>query len=327
MVKGRIVVTGGAGFLGSHLCERALNDGYGVICVDNLLTGRLANIAHLMAAEEFAFVECDVADYAYHGGDLVAILHFASAASPADYLRVPVETLLTGALGTRRMLEIARERDARFLLASTSEVYGDPQVHPQPESYWGHVNPIGPRSCYDEAKRFAEALTTAYRGVHGTDTAIVRLFNTFGPRMRAHDGRAIPTLISQALAGEPMTVTGDGLQTRSICYVDDLVEGVFRMLWSDHPGPCNLGSTYEISMLDLARLIRDLVGSDAPIVHVGRPTDDPRVRRPDIALAAKILSWEPSVSMVDGLRSTIRWFAAQSASVIGAPTPASGRRP
>lgn len=304
----RAVVTGGAGFLGSHLCERLLADGYDVVCLDNFLTGQPANVEQLLEKPGFRLVRCDVTDYVHVGGPVDAVLHFASPASPIDYLQLPIETLEVGSVGTLHALGLAREKRARFLLASTSEVYGDPLVHPQPETYWGNVNPVGPRGVYDEAKRFAEALTMAYRSAHGLDTAIVRIFNTFGPRMRPNDGRAIPTFIRQALRGEPLTVAGTGDQTRSVCYVDDTVAGILAMLASDHPGPVNLGNPHELSMLELARWIIELTGSTSSIEHIGRPADDPGVRRPDIALAAKLLDWSPRFSVEAGLRRTIEWF-------------------
>ncbi|REF36130.1 UDP-glucuronic acid decarboxylase family protein [Thermasporomyces composti] len=304
----RAVVTGGAGFLGSHLCERLLDEGYEVVCLDNFLTGRPDNVAHLVERPGFRLIRCDVTDYVHVPGAVDAVLHFASPASPIDYLQLPIHTLKVGSIGTLHALGLARDKGARFLLASTSEVYGDPLVHPQPETYWGNVNPVGPRGVYDEAKRFAEALTMAYRSTHGLNTAIVRIFNTFGPRQRPSDGRAIPTFVRQALKGEPLTVAGDGSQTRSICYVDDMVEGIVRMLHSDHPGPMNLGNPHELSILDLAMWIRDLAGSSSEVVFVPRPEDDPGVRQPDIALARQVLGWEPKVPVEDGLRRTIAWF-------------------
>ncbi len=303
----RVVVTGGAGFLGSHLCERLLTEGCEVVALDNLLTGSPVNIARLLSHERFRFIRCDITDYIHVPGAVDRVLHFASPASPVDYLQLPIETLKVGSIGTLHALGLAREKGARLLLASTSETYGDPKIHPQPESYWGHVNPVGPRGVYDEAKRYAEALTTAYRTFHGVDTTIVRIFNTFGPRMRGNDGRAIPTFIRQALAGEPLTVSGDGSQTRSVCYVDDLVEGVFRLLSSDHPGPMNLGNPEEMSVLELARLVLDVTGSDSPITFVPRPQDDPHVRQPDISLAREVLGWEPAFSVLDGLARTVAW--------------------
>jgi dTDP-glucose 4,6-dehydratase len=310
---GRVVVTGGAGFLGSHLCERLLLEGYSVTCLDNFLTGSPSNLAHLLEHPGFRLVRADVTDYIHVPGPVDAVLHFASPASPVDYLQLPIATMKVGSIGTMHALGLAKEKGARFLLASTSEAYGDPQVHPQPEAYWGHVNPVGPRGVYDEAKRFAEAITMAYRRTHRVDTAIVRIFNTFGPRMRLHDGRAIPTFIRQALSGEPITVAGDGEQTRSICYVDDLVEGIVRLLRSDLPGPVNIGNPHEVSMLNLAVWIRDLTGSRSVIEHIERPVDDPTVRQPDITLARVALAWRPQVSIADGLERTIAWFRASMA--------------
>jgi dTDP-glucose 4,6-dehydratase len=304
----RAVITGGAGFLGSHLAERLLDDGYEVLCLDNFLTGRPSNVDHLLEREGFRLVRCDVSEYIHVGGPVDVVLHFASPASPIDYLQLPIHTLKVGSIGTLHALGLAKEKGARFLIASTSETYGDPQVHPQPETYWGHVNPVGPRGVYDEAKRFAEALTMAYRNTHGVDTAIVRIFNTFGPRMRASDGRAIPNFIRQALRNEPLTVAGDGTQTRSVCYVDDLIEGIVRLLHSGHPGPMNIGNPQELSMLELAELVRDLTGATSPIEFVERPQDDPTVRQPDITLARDCLAWEPKIDLVDGLGRTLAWF-------------------
>jgi dTDP-glucose 4,6-dehydratase len=308
MTRPRAVVTGGAGFLGSHLCERLLHGGYAVLCLDDLSTGRAANVAHLAGVGPFRLVQTDVTETVHVEGDVDAVLHFASPASPIDYLRMPIETLRVGSVGTLHALDLAREKGARFLLASTSETYGDPLVHPQPETYWGHVNPVGPRGVYDEAKRFAEAATMAYRRSRGVDTAIVRIFNTHGPRMRPDDGRAVPTFVQQALAGEPLTVAGDGRQTRSIQYVDDLVEGCLRLLHSTLAGPVNIGNPQEVSIAELAGLVRDLTGSTSPVVHVPRPEDDPTVRRPDITLAREQLGWAPGVDLADGLRRTIAWF-------------------
>src|SRR5918993_3732058 len=302
------VVTGGAGFLGSHLCDRLIADGVRVTCLDNFLTGSPDNVAHLRSNERFRLDRTDVTDYLHVPGPVDLVLHFASPASPADYLRLPIETMKVGSIGTLHALGLAKDKDARFVLASTSEAYGDPQVHPQPETYWGHVNPVGPRGVYDEAKRFAEALTMAYRRTHDVDTAIVRIFNTHGPRMRPHDGRAIPTFLSQALVGEALTVAGDGSQTRSIQYVDDLVEGVLRMLGSTLAGPVNIGNPHEVSITELAALVCELTGSGSEVVHVPRPEDDPTVRRPDITLARAALGWEPQVGLADGLRRTIAWF-------------------
>jgi dTDP-glucose 4,6-dehydratase len=304
----RVAITGGAGFLGSHLCERLLADGAEVICVDNFVTGRPENVEHLVTNRRFHLIDRDVTEFLHVPGPLDAVLHFASPASPVDYYRLPIETLMVGSAGTRNALGLASAKGARFLLASTSEAYGDPKVHPQPESYWGNVNPVGPRSMYDEAKRFAEALTMAYRKARGVDTGIVRIFNTYGPRMRADDGRAIPTFISQALRGEEITVAGDGSQTRSCCYVDDLVEGILRLLWSDLPGPVNIGNPHELSILDTAVLVRDLCGSRAPITFIPRPVDDPTVRQPDITIARGKLGWEPKVDVDAGLARTIEWF-------------------
>jgi dTDP-glucose 4,6-dehydratase len=304
----RAVVTGGAGFLGSHLCHRLLADGYQVTCLDNFLTGAPTNVDHLLEHDRFRLVRADVSDFVHVVGPVDVVLHFASPASPVDYLQLPIHTLKVGSIGTLHALGLAKEKRARFLLASTSEVYGDPQVHPQPEHYWGNVNPVGPRGVYDEAKRFAEALTMAYRQTHGIDTAIVRIFNTFGPRMRPDDGRAIPTFIRQALNNEPLTVAGDGSQTRSVCYVDDLVEGIVRLLHSSLHGPVNIGNPHEMSVLELAKWIRTLAGSSSPIEFVPRPQDDPTVRQPDISFARSALGWEPKVALEDGLLTTIEWF-------------------
>ncbi len=304
----RTVVTGGAGFLGSHLCERLVGEGHEVVALDNFLTGTPANVAHLMESDRFRLIRADITDYVHVPGPVDQVLHFASPASPIDYLELPIETMKVGSIGTLHALGLAKEKGARLLLASTSETYGDPQVHPQPESYWGHVNPVGPRGVYDEAKRFAEALTMAYRRTHDVDTAIVRIFNTHGPRMRPKDGRAIPAFASQALTGQPITVAGDGSQTRSIIYVDDLVTGLLKLLRSDLAGPVNIGNPHEVSVLHLAETIRDLTGSSSEIVFIDRPTDDPSVRQPDITLAREALGWEPTVGFEDGLRRTIAWF-------------------
>ncbi len=304
----RVVVTGGAGFLGSHLCQRLLADGCEVVAIDNFLTGSPANVEHLLEHERFRLVRADITDYLHVPGPVDQVLHFASPASPIDYLKLPIETLKVGSIGTLHALGLAKEKGARFLLASTSETYGDPQVHPQPETYWGHVNPVGPRSVYDEAKRYAEALTMAYRRAHGVDTVVLRIFNTYGERMRPNDGRAIPTFIRQALAGEPLTVAGDGAQTRSVCYVDDLVEGILRLLRSELAGPVNIGNPYELSVLALAERIVALAGSSSEIRFIPRPEDDPSVRQPDITLARTKLGWEPRVSLDDGLTRTIDWF-------------------
>jgi dTDP-glucose 4,6-dehydratase len=304
----RAVVTGGAGFIGSHLCERLLAAGGDVVCVDNFLTSSPENIRHLREVPGFEFVHADVNRGLKVEGPVDSVLHLASPASPVDYMRLPLETLRAGSEGTWNALDLAVDKEARFLLSSTSESYGDPQVHPQPEGYWGHVNPVGPRSVYDEAKRFAEALTAAYRRCCGLDAKIVRIFNTFGPRMRPDDGRAIPTFIRQALRGEPLTVTGDGSQTRSLCYVDDLVEGLMRMLGSDQPGPVNLGNPHEVSMYELAQWIVKLTGSGSSLTLVSRPQDDPERRRPDITLARETLGWQPETSVEHGLRETIDCF-------------------
>nr|WP_198946307.1 UDP-glucuronic acid decarboxylase family protein [Pseudofrankia asymbiotica] len=307
----RVAIAGGAGFLGSHLCERLLADGAEVICVDNFVTGRPENVEHLLTNRRFRLIDRDITEYLHVPGPLDAVLHLASPASPVDYARLPVETLMVGSVGTHHALGLARAKGARFLLASTSEAYGDPKVHPQPETYWGNVNPVGPRSMYDESKRFAEALTMAYRNSRDVNTGIVRIFNTYGPRMRAHDGRAIPTFIAQALRGEPITVAGDGSQTRSVCYVDDLIEGIVRMLWSDECGPVNIGNPHELTILETAELVLRLCGSDAPITFIPRPVDDPSVRQPDITLARERLGWEPKIGVEDGLVRTIEWFASQ----------------
>jgi dTDP-glucose 4,6-dehydratase len=304
----RVLVTGGAGFLGSHLCEHLLADGCEVLAYDNLLTGHIENVEPLLGHPRFSFEHYDVTNYLYVSGDLDAILHFASPASPADFERLPIQILKVGSLGTHKALGLAKEKRARFLLASTSECYGDPEVNPQPETYWGNVNPIGIRGVYDEAKRFAEAMTMAYQRHHGVDVRIARIFNTFGPRMQIHDGRAIPTFFCQALRGEPITVFGDGSQTRSFCYVDDLVEGILRLLRSDHVGPVNVGNPTEMSLLAMARRIVEITGSSSEIVFRPLPADDPKVRRPDISLARRVLGWEPRISIEDGLRRTHDYF-------------------
>jgi dTDP-glucose 4,6-dehydratase len=307
----RAVVTGGAGFLGSHLCEHLLDRDVEVVCLDNFLTGSPENVLHLMERPGFRLLRCDVTDYVHVPGDVDLVLHFASPASPLDYLKMPIETLKVGSLGTLHTLGLAHEKGARYVLASTSEVYGDPLQHPQDESYWGNVNPVGPRGVYDEAKRFSEAMTTAYRTSKGTDTGIVRIFNTYGPRMRPDDGRAIPAFIGQALSGRPLTVAGDGSQTRSICFVDDTVRGILAMAFSSHAGPVNIGNPDELSMLRLAEWIVELTGSDSAIEFIDLPVDDPKVRRPDTARAAQLLGWRPTVPSEDGLRATVAWFAAQ----------------
>ncbi|HEX7354282.1 MAG TPA: UDP-glucuronic acid decarboxylase family protein [Mycobacteriales bacterium] len=313
----RAVVTGGAGFLGSHLCTRLLGRGYEVIALDSFLTGTPVNVEHLLQDPCFTLVRCDVTDYVHVPGPVDAVLHFASPASPIDYLELPIETMKVGSIGTLHALGLAKEKGARFLVASTSEVYGDPQVHPQPETYWGHVNPVGPRGVYDEAKRFGEALTMAYRNTHGVNTALVRIFNTYGPRMRPRDGRAIPTFITQALRGEPITVAGDGSQTRSVCYVDDLVDGILRLLESDLPGPVNIGNPAELSILALAETIRDLVGGPSQITFIPRPVDDPSVRQPDITIARDRLGWEPAIDLTTGLERTVAWFRSHP-EIVGA---------
>ena len=315
MVRGlprvrRAVVTGGAGFVGSWLCEHLVERGVEVVCVDNLVTGSRDNLSAIEGHPGFELVEHDVSEGLPVEGPVDWVLHLACPASPVDYLRLPVETMMVGSMGTRHALELAERTGARFLLASTSEVYGDPAEHPQPESYWGNVNPVGPRSVYDESKRFAEALTTAYRTARGVDTTIVRIFNTFGPRMRVDDGRAIPAFMSQALTGRPLTVAGDGSQTRSLCYVEDTVAGIVALAAADHPGPVNIGSQDEMSMLELAERVRALAGSRSTVEFVELPEDDPRVRRPDTRRAAELLGWEPQVSVEEGLKRTLEWFAA-----------------
>ncbi|HKC23317.1 MAG TPA: UDP-glucuronic acid decarboxylase family protein [Thermoanaerobaculia bacterium] len=304
----RIVVTGAAGFLGSHLADRLLLEGHHVIGLDNLITGDTRNVAHLAGNPRFRFVHHDVTEYIYLEGTVDAILHFASPASPIDYLQIPIQTLKVGALGTHKALGLARAKGARFLLASTSEVYGDPLVHPQPESYWGNVNPVGPRGCYDEAKRFAEAMTVAYRNFHAVDTRIVRIFNTYGPRMRPNDGRIVPSLMMQALKGEPLTIFGDGTQTRSFCFVSDLIEGIYRLLLSDVRDPVNIGNPIELTVLQFAQAIQEITGTTSPIVHRPLPTDDPKQRRPDITLARTLLGWEPKVALHEGLGLTVEYF-------------------
>jgi dTDP-glucose 4,6-dehydratase len=304
----RVLITGGAGFIGSHLCERFLADGADVICMDNFLTGTPDNVAHLFSNPRFTFIQQDVTNYIYVKGPLDAILHFASPASPVDYLELPIQTLKVGSLGTHKALGLAKEKGARFLLASTSECYGDPLVHPQNEDYWGNVNPIGPRGVYDEAKRFAEAMTMAYHRTHGVATRIVRIFNTHGPRMRLRDGRVVPNFIAQALRGEPLTVYGDGSQTRSFCYVSDLVEGIVRLLGSDYSGPVNCGNPAEVTILQFAERIRKLTGSKSEIVFRPLPVDDPKQRQPDITRARRLLGWEPAVGLEEGLLHTIDYF-------------------
>ena len=308
----RILITGGAGFIGSHLCDRLLAEGHQVIAMDNLITGSTRNIEHLAGNDNFRFIKHDVTEYIYVEGHLDAILHLASLPSPVDYLEEPIKTLKVGALGTHKALGLARAKRARFLLASTSEVYGDPLVHPQSESYWGNVNPVGPRGVYDESKRFAEALTMAYHRAHGIDTRIARIFNTYGPRMRLDDGRVVPKFVRQALLGEPLTVYDDGSRTRSFCYSSDMVEGLYRLLLSDETDPVNLGNPHEMTILEFARLILDLTGSRSPIEFVRpkdmRTADDPHTRQPDISRARRVLNWQPEVPIEQGLRQTIAWF-------------------
>ncbi len=302
------MITGGAGFLGSHLCDYFIAQGHQVVCMDSLLTGSMDNIAHLFGNERFSFIKHDVTNFIYVEGRLDNILHFASPASPIDYLRLPIQTLKVGSLGTHKALGLAKEKGAKFLLASTSECYGDPLVHPQSEDYWGNVNPVGPRGVYDEAKRFAEAMTMAYHQYHGLETRIVRIFNTYGTRMRLDDGRALPTFMRQALQGENLTVFGDGLQTRSFCYVDDLMDGIYRLLYSTEVYPINLGNPQEMTVLDLARKIADLCGGGKKIVFEDLPVDDPKVRQPDIAKAKRILGWEPKVGLDEGLKRVFEYF-------------------
>lgn len=304
----KVLITGAAGFLGSHLCDRFIKEGYSVIGMDNLITGDLANIEHLFKLEQFEFYHHDVTKFINIPGDLDYILHFASPASPIDYLKIPIQTLKVGAMGTHNCLGLAKAKNARMLVASTSEVYGDPQVHPQPEEYWGNVNPVGPRGVYDEAKRYMESITMAYHTFHGVDTRIVRIFNTYGPRMRLNDGRALPAFIGQALRGEDLTVFGDGSQTRSFCYVDDLIDGIYRLLLSDYHLPVNIGNPNEISLKDFAEEILVLTGNKVKIVYKPLPVDDPKQRQPDISKAKKILGWEPKVSRTEGLKKTYEYF-------------------
>jgi len=306
--KKRILITGAAGFLGSHLCDRFIKEGYHVLGMDNLITGDLRNIEHLFKLESFEFYHNDVSKFIHVPGELHYILHFASPASPIDYLKIPIQTLKVGSLGTHNCLGLARAKGARMLIASTSEVYGDPVVHPQTEEYWGNVNPVGPRGVYDEAKRFQEAMTMAYHTFHGLETRIIRIFNTYGPRMRLNDGRALPAFIGQALRGEDLTVFGDGSQTRSFCYVDDLIEGIYRLLMSDYPHPMNIGNPVEISLKDFAEEVISLTGTSQKIIYKPLPVDDPKQRQPDITKAKNILGWEPTVGRAEGLRKTYEYF-------------------
>ncbi len=302
------LVTGGAGFLGSHLCDRLLAEGHYVVALDNLITGNPENIAHLTGHDRFRFIKQDVTEFLFYPGPINFIFHFASPASPIDYLELPIQTLKVGSLGTHKALGLARAKKARFILASTSEVYGDPLIHPQTEDYWGNVNPIGPRGVYDEAKRFAEAITFAYHRYHGVDTKIVRIFNTYGPRMRLRDGRVVPAFIGQALKGEPLSVFGDGSQTRSFCYCSDLIDGIYRLATSEEHGPINIGNPTELTVKEFAELIRDIVGSKSTIDYKPLPVDDPKQRRPDITRARNLLGWEPKVALKEGLQKTIDYF-------------------
>jgi dTDP-glucose 4,6-dehydratase len=308
----RVLITGGAGFLGSHLCDRFIKEGYHVIAMDNLITGDLKNIEHLFKLEHFEFYHNDVSKFIHVPGELDYILHFASPASPIDYLKIPIQTLKVGSLGIHNCLGLARVKNARVLIASTSEVYGDPNVHPQPEEYWGNVNPVGPRGVYDEAKRFQEAMTMAYHTYHGLETRIVRIFNTYGPRMRLNDGRVLPAFIGQALRGEDLTMFGDGSQTRSFCYVDDLVEGIYRLLLSDYAQPVNIGNPDEITIKEFGEEIIKLTGTSQKLISLPLPTDDPKQRKPDITKARSILGWEPKVSRADGLKITYDYFKSLS---------------
>lgn len=308
MTKKRVLITGAAGFLGSHLCDRFIKEGYFVMGMDNLITGDLRNIEHLFGNKDFVFYHHDVSKFVHVPGELDYILHFASPASPIDYLRIPIQTLKVGSLGIHHLLGLAKAKNARILIASTSEVYGDPQVHPQNEDYWGNVNPVGPRGVYDEAKRFQEAMTMAYHTYHGLETRIVRIFNTYGPRMRLNDGRVLPAFIGQALRGEDLTAFGDGSQTRSFCYVDDLVEGIYRLLLSDYAQPVNIGNPNEITINDFAQEIIKLTGTNQKVIYKPLPTDDPKQRQPDITRARNLLGWEPKVSREEGLKLTYEYF-------------------
>jgi len=308
MDKKRILITGAAGFLGSHLCDRFIEEGFEVLAMDNLITGDLRNIEHLFTLPQFNFYEHDVSNFVHVSGKLDYILHFASPASPIDYLKIPIQTLKVGSLGTHHLLGLAKDKNARILVASTSEVYGDPHVHPQTEDYWGNVNPVGPRGVYDEAKRFQEAITMAYHTYHKVETRIIRIFNTYGPRMRLNDGRVLPAFIGQALRGEDLTIFGDGSQTRSFCYVDDLIEGIYRLLMSDYPGPVNIGNPDEITIKDFAEEIIKLTGTRQKIIYQPLPKDDPTQRQPDISLAKKLLDWQPKISRSEGLKITYEYF-------------------
>src|SRR5215212_2034790 len=312
MERKRVLITGAAGFLGSHLCDRFIREGYHVIAMDNLITGSMKNISHLFPLEHFEFYHYDVTKFIHIPGKLDQILHFASPASPIDYLKIPIQTLKVGAMGTHNCLGLAKSKNARILVASTSEVYGDPLVHPQTEEYWGNVNPVGPRGVYDEAKRYMESITMAYHTFHNVDTRIIRIFNTYGPRMRLNDGRALPAFIGQALRGENLTVFGDGSQTRSFCYVDDLVEGIYRLLFSDYAGPVNIGNPDEISLKEFAEEVLKLTNSNVKIIYQPLPIDDPKQRRPDITKAKALLDWEPKVSRSEGLKITYDYFKSLS---------------
>ncbi|MGB0403129.1 MAG: UDP-glucuronic acid decarboxylase family protein [Salibacteraceae bacterium] len=308
----RVLITGAAGFLGSHLCDRFIKEGYHVIAMDNLITGNLKNIEHLFPLEQFEFHNHDVSNYVHVSGDVKYILHFASPASPIDYLKIPIQTLKVGSLGTHNLLGLAKAKDARIIVASTSEVYGDPTVHPQTEEYWGNVNPVGPRGVYDEAKRFQEAITMAYNTFHGVETRMIRIFNTYGPRMRLNDGRVLPAFIGQALRGEDLTVFGDGSQTRSFCYVDDLVEGIYRLLLSDYDQPMNIGNPDEISIADFAEEIIKLTGTKQKVIYKDLPVNDPKQRQPEISKARSILNWEPTIDRAEGLKRTYEYFKSLS---------------
>lgn len=311
-MKERVLITGAAGFLGSHLCDKFFNEGFEVIAMDNLITGELRNLEHLNGREGFSFLHHDVTNFTHVSGRLEHILHFASPASPIDYLRIPIQTLKVGSLGIHRLLGLAKDKGARITIASTSEVYGDPEVHPQTEEYWGSVNPVGPRGVYDEAKRFQEAITTAYNTYHGVETRIARIFNTYGPRMRLNDGRALPAFIGQSIRDEDITVFGDGSQTRSFCYVDDLIDGIYKLHFSDETRPVNLGNPVEISILDFAREVLKLTGADVKIVHKELPIDDPKKRRPDITRAKEVLNWSPRIDRAEGLKRTFEYFRTLS---------------